>query len=54
MDIEWKNITVEGRNDFIIKEKFKLMKASLKRWNKKVFGWNNLKVREGVEEINVV
>ncbi|KAI5403879.1 hypothetical protein KIW84_051139 [Lathyrus oleraceus] len=40
--------------DFVIKEKLKILKVSLKRWNKEVFGWYNLKVDEGVGEINVL
>ncbi|KAI5414676.1 hypothetical protein KIW84_040231 [Lathyrus oleraceus] len=54
VEFEWKNINFEGMSDFIIKEKFKLLKASLKKWNKEVFGWHDLKVKEGVEDINVV
>lgn len=45
---------MERRSDFVIKEKMKLLKDSLKRWNKNVFGWNDLKIREGVKGINVV
>lgn len=45
---------VEGNSDYVIKEKLKILKVSLRRWNKKVFGWYDLKVEEGVEEINKV
>lgn len=45
---------VEGRSDYIIKEKLKILKVSLRRWNKKVFGLYDLKVEEGVKEINNV
>lgn len=34
MEKEWKEIKVEERNDYIIKEKFKILKARLRRWNK--------------------
>lgn len=54
MEVEWKNLIVKGMSDFLIKEKFKLLKDRLKKWNKKVFGWHNLKVEEGVEDINVM
>ncbi|CAK8574714.1 unnamed protein product [Lathyrus sativus] len=51
---EWNNIKLEGRSNFIIKEKLKILKFSLKSWNKEVFGWYDLKVEEGVEDINML
>lgn len=41
---ELKELRVEGISDFFIKEKIKLLKGSLKMWNKDVFGWFVLKV----------
>lgn len=31
---EWNVIKVEGRSDFVIKEKLKILKVNLRRWNK--------------------
>ncbi|KAI5397407.1 hypothetical protein KIW84_063282 [Lathyrus oleraceus] len=53
-DKEWNGMKVEGNSDYVIKEKLKILKVSLRRWNKEVFGWYDLKVEEGVEEINTV
>ncbi|XP_058741918.1 uncharacterized protein LOC131614336 [Vicia villosa] len=35
---EWKGLKIEGRGDFVLKEKFRLLKDKLKWWNKEVFG----------------
>ncbi|XP_058777150.1 uncharacterized protein LOC131651507 [Vicia villosa] len=49
---EWNEIKVEGRGDFVLKEKLKLLKSRLKWWNKVVFGKIYLEVEEKVREIN--
>lgn len=49
---EWKKLKVDARNEFVIKEKIKLLKGSFRKWNREVFGWHDLKVAEGVENIN--
>lgn len=44
---EWDKLKAEGRGDFILKEKLRLLKTSLRRWNKEVFGRIDLNIREG-------
>lgn len=40
-----------GQSDFVLKEKLKLLKVSIKKWNEEVFGRLDLEVEEcvGVE-----
>ncbi|CAK8579097.1 unnamed protein product [Lathyrus sativus] len=52
VELEWKQIYVEGRSDFIVKEKLKMLKGSLKKWNKENYGWIDLKVDELMDLIN--
>ncbi|XP_058767944.1 uncharacterized protein LOC131641660 [Vicia villosa] len=49
---EWEGLKVEGRGDFVLKEKLRLLKGKLIWWNKKVFGKIDLEVEEGVRDIN--
>ncbi|XP_058784579.1 uncharacterized protein LOC131659399 [Vicia villosa] len=49
---EWKEIKVEGRGDFVLKEKLRILKERLRWWNKYVFGKINLEVEENVKAIN--
>ncbi|CAK8566094.1 unnamed protein product [Lathyrus sativus] len=49
---EWKDIHVEGRGDFVLKEKLKIFKDRLKWWNREVFGKIDLEVEERVGDIN--
>ncbi|XP_058764508.1 uncharacterized protein LOC131637959 [Vicia villosa] len=50
---EWNNMEVEGRGDFVLKEKLKLLKVKLKWWNVEVFGRYDLRVEEDVRNINM-
>ncbi|XP_058775266.1 uncharacterized protein LOC131649524 [Vicia villosa] len=50
---EWKSLKVEGRGDFVLKEKLRLLKDKLKKWNKEVFGKIDLDIEEGVQDINL-
>ncbi|XP_058726233.1 uncharacterized protein LOC131597559 [Vicia villosa] len=50
---EWREIIVEGRGDFILKEKLWILKERLRWWNKVVFGRVNLEVEEKVRDINL-
>lgn len=34
MEEEWKNLNVESRGDFFLKEKLRLLKDKLRRWNR--------------------
>ncbi|XP_058726606.1 uncharacterized protein LOC131597964 [Vicia villosa] len=44
---------VEGRGDFVLKEKLRLLKDKLKVWNKEVFGRIELELEECVHDINL-
>ncbi|XP_058775034.1 uncharacterized protein LOC131649281 [Vicia villosa] len=48
----WKEAVVEGRSDFVLKEKFRILKGRLKWWNKEVFGRIDLEIEEEVSELN--
>ncbi|XP_058733267.1 uncharacterized protein LOC131604869 [Vicia villosa] len=50
---EWMSLKVKGRWDFVLKEKLKLLKDKLKRWNRDVFGKINLDIEEDVNDINL-
>ncbi|CAK8533736.1 unnamed protein product [Lathyrus sativus] len=50
----WRSYDVVGRSDFMLKEKFKMLRGDLKIWSKEVFGWYDLKVKEEVDIINKV
>lgn len=49
---EWDVVSVIGQGDFILKENLKALKRKLKWWNKKVFGWLDLKVEKVVSDLN--
>ncbi|XP_058762988.1 uncharacterized protein LOC131636401 [Vicia villosa] len=46
-------IWVEGRGDYVLKEKLRLLKERLRWCNKEVFGRKDLDVEEGVKDINI-
>ncbi|XP_058783264.1 uncharacterized protein LOC131657935 [Vicia villosa] len=50
---EWKSMKIEGRGDFVLKEKLRLLKDKLKWWNKEVFGRIELEMEDGVQEMNL-
>eukprot|EP00256_Glycine_max_P032671 XP_006577560.1 uncharacterized protein LOC102665607 [Glycine max] len=49
---EWKKIQITGRKAYVIKEKLKIIRESLKKWNKEVFGWLDLNIENIVAEMN--
>ncbi|XP_058786237.1 uncharacterized protein LOC131660890 [Vicia villosa] len=49
---EWKSFKVEGRRDFVLKQKLFFLKGRLKWWNKEVFGRIDLEIQEEVSAIN--
>ncbi|XP_058759232.1 uncharacterized protein LOC131632500 [Vicia villosa] len=51
---EWAKLKIDGRGDFILFEKLKLLKANIRIWNQEVFGWIDLKVSEEATKINVL
>lgn len=52
LEKERKEFKVFGRGDFVLKEKLRSLKSSLKWWNTNVFGKVDLEMEEGVMEIN--
>ncbi|XP_058776799.1 uncharacterized protein LOC131651145 [Vicia villosa] len=49
---EWMSLKIEGRGDFVLKEKLRLLKDKLKWWIKEVFGRIELEMEDGVREMN--
>lgn len=49
---EWEKIVLNGRGDFVMYEKLKRLKPSLRDWNREVFRWVDLRVEEKVKELN--
>ncbi|CAL0305463.1 unnamed protein product [Lupinus luteus] len=50
----WSGLKVVGRGSFVFKEKLKLLKNSLKRWNKDHFDLLDKKINDRVSFINVI
>ncbi|PNX71762.1 cysteine-rich receptor-like protein kinase, partial [Trifolium pratense] len=50
----WKKMQIKGKKAFVLKEKLKLLKESLKVWNKEVFGLIDLNIDKTVKELNEV
>ncbi|XP_058746404.1 uncharacterized protein LOC131619312 [Vicia villosa] len=48
----WKEIVIEGRSDFVLKEKFRILKERLRWWNRETFWRIDLEVEEEVTEMN--
>lgn len=50
----WSSHQVEGKHYYVIKEKFKMLKEGLRRWNREVFGIKDLHIDNIVKELNEV
>jgi hypothetical protein len=48
----WESPEIQGIKAFIIKEKLKRLKESLKVWNKEVFGTVDLNIEKTVRDLN--
>lgn len=48
----WNSLAIKGRANFIIKEKLKVLKEALRKWNNEVFGYLDLDVDKAVLSIN--
>ncbi|CAJ2667257.1 unnamed protein product [Trifolium pratense] len=48
----WKSYDIRGKKAFVLKEKLKLLRESLKKWNKEVFGYLDLNIEKTVSDIN--
>ncbi|XP_058756338.1 uncharacterized protein LOC131629578 [Vicia villosa] len=49
---EWLSLKLEGRGDFVLKEKLRLLKDKLRRWDKEVFRKIELDMEQGVRDLN--
>ncbi|XP_058780355.1 uncharacterized protein LOC131653996 [Vicia villosa] len=52
VESEWKGIDVTGREDYILKEKLRILNLKLTSWNKPVFGERDLEIEQNVQIIN--
>ncbi|GAU10537.1 hypothetical protein TSUD_419470, partial [Trifolium subterraneum] len=50
----WESMDIHGRKAFILKEKLKRLKESLKKWNHEVFGIMDLNIEKTVKELNEI
>lgn len=48
----WNSNLIQGRADFVLNEKLKVLKGNLKSWNKEVFGIMDLEVEEAIKNLN--
>ncbi|PNY01680.1 cysteine-rich receptor-like protein kinase, partial [Trifolium pratense] len=53
VESSWKSYNIQGKKAFVLKEKLKLLRESLKKWNKEVFGILDLNIDKTVADINV-
>lgn len=49
----WYSTNIWGKSEFVMKEKLKLLKAYIKRWNVEVFGKVDLEVKDAIKEKNI-
>ncbi|MCI19886.1 cysteine-rich receptor-like protein kinase, partial [Trifolium medium] len=52
VETSWKSFAVHGKKAYVLKEKFKLLKDCLKKWNKEVFGFLDLNIEKTVKDLN--
>jgi hypothetical protein len=48
----WEKANIQGKRAYILKEKLKIVKETLKVWNKEVFGIIDLNLEKTVQELN--
>jgi hypothetical protein len=48
----WNGFDVRGKKAYVLKEKFRLLKECLRKWNKEVFGYIDLNIEKTVKELN--
>ncbi|XP_058761311.1 uncharacterized protein LOC131634691 [Vicia villosa] len=51
---EWGKLNVIGKKDFMLYEKLRRLKLRLRDWNREVFVWIDLKVKEEVDNLNML
>ncbi|XP_045791549.1 uncharacterized protein LOC123886261 [Trifolium pratense] len=52
VESSWKSFVVHGKKAYVLKEKFKLLKESLRKWNREIFGFLDLNIEKTVKDIN--
>ncbi|PNX75860.1 cysteine-rich receptor-like protein kinase, partial [Trifolium pratense] len=52
--ITWESLEVSGKKAFVLKEKLKMLKVALRKWNKEVFGITDLGIDKTVKELNEI
>ena len=50
----WATTIIIGKKHFVLKEKLKKVKEMLKKWNKEVFGYRDLRIENIVKDLNEV
>lgn len=48
---EWKALVIEGKQAYVLKERFKVLRSKLRSWIKECFGWVYLKVEKVVQRL---
>ncbi|MCI06375.1 cysteine-rich receptor-like protein kinase, partial [Trifolium medium] len=48
----WEKMVIKGKKAFVLKEKLKRLKESLKVWNRDIFGLRDLNIDKTVKELN--
>jgi hypothetical protein len=48
----WKGLDVHGKMAYVFKEKFRLLRDCLRKWNKEVFGILDLNIEKTVKDLN--
>jgi hypothetical protein len=48
----WSSFIVQGRKAYVLKEKFRLLRDCLRKWNKEVFGILDLNIDKTVRDLN--
>jgi hypothetical protein len=50
----WKGFSVRGKKAYVLKEKFKLLRECLRKWNRDVFGIIDLNIDKTVNDLNEI
>jgi hypothetical protein len=52
VETSWKWFVLHGKKAFVLKEKFRLLKECLRKWNKEVFDFLDLNIEKTVKDLN--
>jgi hypothetical protein len=50
----WKSFVVHGKKAYVLKEKLRLLKECLRKWNREVFGILDLNIDKSVKNLNAI